>query len=149
MSPEFAERLTHQIRVHEGVKKFPYVDTVGKLTIGVGRNLEDRGLSDEEIDFLLQSDLRLAAFELDEAYPEWFRLTANRRAVLVDMMFNLGRPRFLTFKRFLSALKACKYHEAANEMLDSKWAKQVGRRAQVLSYMMAHDVAFEEAQEQV
>ena len=145
MSPEFLKSLTHQLKVHEGVKKFPYTDTVGKLTIGVGRNLDDRGLSDSEVDHLLQNDLRLAAFELDAAVPDWWRLTNNRRAVLVDMVFNLGRPRLLTFKNFLAALKACDYHKAAAEMLDSKWAQQVGQRAKVLAYMMKHDAPFETA----
>ena len=149
MSPEFLKSLTHQLKVHEGIKRFPYTDTVGKLTIGVGRNLDDRGLSDSEVEYLLQNDLRLSAFELDKAYPDWWRQTATRRAVLIDMMFNLGRPRFLTFKKFLAALKACDYHTAATEMLDSKWAKQVGRRSQVLAYMMEHDVPFEAAQEEV
>ena len=86
-------RLIAQLRKHEGVEHKPYTDTVGKLTIGVGRNLDDRGLSEHEIDFLLQNDIQLVEEELTEWWPHWRALNQTRQLVVADMMFNMGRPR--------------------------------------------------------
>lgn len=138
-------RVIAQLKIHEGCETHPYTDTVGKITIGVGRNLTDRGLSEDEIALLLMNDLRIVEAELDAVLPSWHLLTDNRQAVLVDMMFNLGRPRFLQFKKFLSALAEGEYETAAAEMLDSRWARQVGRRADTLARMMGRDESFEAA----
>lgn len=129
-------RLIEQLKVHEGVRQFPYVDTVGKLTIGVGHNLTDNGLSLPIIDRLLIEDLEQIHVELDRNIPEWCDLSENRRMVLLNMGFNLGIPRLLTFRRFLAALDREDYEVAAAEMLDSKWARQVGDRATELSRLM-------------
>ena len=129
-------KLIEQIRIHEGVRQFPYVDTVGKLTIGVGHNLTDNGLSFPIIDALLREDLERVHTDLDAFYPEWCELSENRRMVLVNMGFNLGIPRLQTFKKFWSAIKDGNYQLAAAEMLDSRWAKQVGNRATELSRQM-------------
>lgn len=138
-------QIVKQLKIHEGCETHPYTDTVGKITIGVGRNLTDRGLSDDEIALLLMNDLRIVESELDAVLPWWHRLTHNRQAVLIDMMFNLGRPRFLQFKKFLAALSENDYETAAAEMLDSRWARQVGNRAKTLARMMARDEDFEAA----
>ena len=130
-------RLIAQLRKHEGVEHKPYTDTVGKLTIGVGRNLDDRGLSDHEIDFLLQNDIRLVEEELDQWWPHWRSLNQTRQLVVADMMFNMGRPRLSQFKMFLAALQAANYEMASTEMLDSKWASQVKGRATTLADMMS------------
>ena len=134
--------LRDQLRFHEGVRLFPYEDTVGKITIGVGRNLDDRGLSVDEVNFLLDNDISLCESELDSLHPEWRTLTEPRRHVLIDMMFNLGRSRLLNFRKFWAALKAGDYGVAADEMLDSKWAEQVGERAQTLAKMMRNNEPF-------
>ena len=130
-------RLIAQLRKHEGVEHKPYTDTVGKLTIGVGRNLDDRGLSDHEIDFLLQNDIQLVEEELDQWWPHWRSLNQTRQLVVADMMFNMGRPRLSQFKMFLAALQAANYETASTEMLDSKWAGQVKGRATTLADMMS------------
>ena len=130
-------RLIAQLRKHEGVEHKPYTDTVGKLTIGVGRNLDDRGLSDHEIDFLLQNDIQLVEEELDQWWPHWRSLNQTRQLVVADMMFNMGRPRLSQFKMFLAALQAADYEMASTEMLDSKWAGQVKGRATTLADMMS------------
>tara|TARA_R110002153_G_scaffold65465_3_gene175030 strand:- start:910 stop:1326 length:417 start_codon:yes stop_codon:yes gene_type:complete len=130
-------RLIAQLRKHEGVEHKPYTDTVGKLTIGVGRNLDDRGLSDHEIDFLLQNDIQLVEEELDQWWPHWRSLNQTRQLVVADMMFNMGRPRLSQFKMFLAALQAANYEMASTEMLDSKWAGQVKGRATTLADMMS------------
>lgn len=114
---------------HEDIKLKPYRDSEGVLTIGVGRNLEDRGISREEALYLLDNDIRDHTDELRARFPVVDALTPARRDVLVNMAFNLGVPRLATFKRMWAAIEAGDYHRASMEMLDSKWARQVGKRA--------------------
>ena len=128
--------LENQLELHEGRKKYPYRDTVGKLTIGVGHNLEDKGLSDAVINLILQEDIEEAKSELDRVLPAWQELDEVRQQVMIDMMFNLGAPRLMTFVKFRRALLVSDYEDAAAEMLDSKWAEQVGARADRLAEMM-------------
>jgi lysozyme len=129
------EKLITQLEHHEGVKTKPYVDTQGKLTIGVGRNLTDKGLHPNEIRLLLLNDIKDAM--MDANAFKWFEdLNEIRQRVVVDMLFNLGRSRFMNFRKMIVALNKQDFATAADEMLDSRWAKQVGRRAQVLSGMM-------------
>jgi len=111
--------------------------------VGVGRNLEDLGLTDGEINFLLRNDLTRVQSELLNAVPCYHRLSEVRQCVLMDMCFNLGINRFMQFKMMLTALEMGEYKEAANEMLDSRWAKQVGQRANRLANMMATDEWYE------
>jgi len=126
-SLSIAKRL---IKEHEGCELKPYKDTVGKLTIGYGRNLDDRGITIHEAELLLETDLRFALQDAEAiAGPCWFALSASRRAVIIDMVYNLGRSRLEGFKAMWAALRSEDYDLAAKEMLDSKWARQVGRRA--------------------
>ena len=130
-------RLIDQLRIHEGVEKTVYNDSEGIPTIGVGRNLRDRGLSDDEIDYLLSNDIDIVVDELDKVMPWWKDLDEVRQRVLCDLVFNLGMPRFSGFKKSISYMKQQMWDQAADELLDSKWARQVGRRAQALSEMMS------------
>jgi lysozyme len=133
-----AERATliEELRRDEGVEPFPYTDTVGKLTIGVGRNLTDRGLSDDEIDHLLRSDIDLCIGDLNRGVPWWVTLSPVRQRVLINMCFNLGWPRLRGFVRTLSAMRRGDFTTAAEGMRLSLWAKQVGARAERLAQMM-------------
>ena len=131
------QRLIEQLRLHEGVEHKPYVDTVGKTTIGVGRNLDDVGLTDDEIDYLLDNDIHTVMSELDIWWGGWRELDEVRQRVLADMMFNMGRPTLNKFENFRAALVDGNYEQASVEMLDSRWAEQVGQRAQRLAGMMA------------
>ena len=130
------QELIAQLKLHEGVEHKPYIDTVGKMTIGVGRNLTDRGVSNATIEQMLMEDIELVQDELDQMFPDWCKLNDKRQRVLVDMCFNLGRPRFMTFVRFWAALRASQYDEAAKEMRDSRWYRQVGQRGETLAKMM-------------
>ncbi len=129
--------LIRQIRLHEGERLKPYRCTAGKLTIGVGRNLDDRGITREESAMLLDGDIRLLEIELFRALPWASALDDVRQRVLLDMAFNLGLPGLLQFKRTLEAIRTGQYQQAATMMLDSLWARQVGQRAERLSRMMA------------
>lgn len=121
--------LRTELERDEGRRAKPYTDTVGKVTIGIGRNLTDRGLSDDEIDYLLEKDIGVAIDELDRVAPWWMDQTANRQRALVNLMFNIGAPTFLQFRRFIAAMLMGNYDRAADELLDSRWADQVGPRA--------------------
>ena len=125
--------LIEQLKRHEGVKLKPYIDTVGKLTIGIGRNLDDVGISMIEAEFMLKHDIQAAEFELHHALPFARVMDGVRHDALVNMVFNMGINRFLKFKKTIAYLENAQYDEAATEMLDSKWANQVGYRAIELS----------------
>lgn len=128
--------LKDQLILHEGMKLKPYQDTVGKTTIGVGRNLDDRGISMHEAMFLLDNDIQAVENDLDRHLPWWRSLSEARQLVLADMTFNLGIGRLLGFKNTLAAMQTGDYEAAARGMLASKWAGQVGKRAQRLARMM-------------
>ena len=130
------ERLISQLRVHEGVRDKVYLDTEGIETIGVGRNLRDRGLFDDEIDLMLKNDIVKFEQEVEDNFPWWKELDDVRQRVLVDMAFNMGIGSLSKFKNTLAQIEGGQYEEASVEMLDSKWARQVGNRAQCLSDMM-------------
>ncbi len=130
------QRLKAILIRHEGLSLKPYRDTRGNLTIGVGRNLEDKGITEGEALFMLENDIRIVEEELNEKIPWWGELDPVRQEILANMAFNLGVPKLMKFKRFLRALKEGNYAQAADEMLDSLWAQQVGRRAKELALAM-------------
>lgn len=125
-----------QLRVDEGVRSKPYLDTEGKVTIGIGRNLDDVGLRPDEIDYLFNNDLARAELDARAAVRNFDELSEARKAVLLNMSFNLGRGRLEGFRRMLAAVRVGDFEAAAREMMDSKWAKQVGARAYRLAEMM-------------
>lgn len=129
--------LQRLIEHDEGLRLKPYKDTVGKLTIGVGRNLDDVGISEAEAMVLLANDIARVQSDLDRLIPWWRSLDDVRQEVLVDMGFNLGVPKLATWKNTLGYTQKSMYAAAAHEMLNSQpWASQVGQRAQVLATMM-------------
>lgn len=132
-----AESLTDTLIRHEGMRLEPYQDTVGKLTIGVGRNLDDNGISREEALLLLSNDIDQARVELLSCYPWVANLNQTRQEALINMVFNLGMPRFSKFRKMLAAMEEGDFDQAAQEMLDSRWAEQVKGRAIELARRMA------------
>jgi lysozyme len=129
-----------QLRIDEGIRTKPYRDTVGKLTIGCGRNLDDVGLSMAEINMLLENDIERAEKDAAELFPNFDTLSPVRRAVLVNMAFNLGRDRLGQFRKLRKAVEACDWEQAAVEMQNSLWASQVGVRAIRLAKQMKEGV---------
>jgi len=129
------QKLIENLKRHEGLRLKPYLCPEGKITIGFGRNLEDMGISEKEAEMLLMSDIERCYEELDVF--SWFHdLDQVRQEAMVNMLFNLGLPTFLEFKRTLKFMAEGAYSQAAVEMLDSKWANQVGDRAKELAYMV-------------
>ena len=133
---DFDRELEDLLVKHERLVLKPYRCTAGKLTIGVGRTLDDNGITVPEAKMLLRHDLTRTRFALEKVLPGFLALSKPRRMALIDMCFNLGLPRFLQFKQMLAAVVAGDFNRAAKEMLSSAWATQVGQRAQTLATMM-------------
>lgn len=117
---------------HEGYKSRAYIDTVGKITAGVGRNLSDRDIDDQTIDRWLEEDIIFFYGQLSFNFSWFEKLNEPRKLALIDMCF-MGFKKFIGFKKMISAIEQDDFESAAKEMLDSLWAKQVGNRAIELS----------------
>ena len=118
-----------QLIDHEGLELSLYKCTGDKWTIGVGRNLDDRGITEDEARYLLKNDIAIVEEELLRNKPSVADLDGVRQRILVDMGFNLGIPTLLKFQNMWTAIEDEDWIEASEQMLDSRWAKQVGRRA--------------------
>jgi lysozyme len=127
------EQLKRQLIDHEGLKLKPYKCTSDKLTIGVGRNLEAKGISEDEALFMLDNDIVYFEEQLRCRLPSFRDITHTRQAVLVNMAFNLGVNGLLNFKKMLNALKNEDFTEASAQLLNSRYAVQVGNRAHELA----------------
>ena len=156
------EHLLKELVKHEGLRLQVYQDTLGIDTIGIGRNLKDRGISKEELDeldiptidhvyeygiteadamLLAENDVQIVEEELLRAHPCVEDLDAVRQLVLVDMAFNMGVPRLCKFVKMWNAIHEKKFDVASKEMLDSRWANQVKSRSVKLANAM-HNGAF-------
>lgn len=127
--------LKTQLERHEGLRLKPYRDTVGKLTIGYGRNLDDVGIAPEEAELMLDNDIDAALKHL-HTVDEFNELDPVRQAVITNMCFNLGFYGLMAFRKMWTAIERKDYREAAKQMLDSLWARQVGGRADELARIM-------------
>lgn len=134
------KKLEDELIHDEGIRYKPYRDSVGILTIGVGRNLEDVGLRSSEIMQMLTNDIHQAEADLIRLFPWFIYLNDVRQRVLVNMAF-MGVGRLIGFRKMLAAIANEQWTVAAAEMLDSKWARQVGNRAIRLAKKMetGHD----------
>ena len=142
---------------HEGMVLNVYKDTLGIDTIGIGRNLKDRGISKEELDymdipnmdviyqhgiteadarFLAMNDIKIVEDELCRVHTCVEERDGVRQLILMDMAFNMGVPRLCKFKKMWNAIENHNFEAASYEMMDSRWARQVGRRASKLSDAM-------------
>lgn len=130
MSQVDRDKLRAQLIRHESMVLHPYRDSVGKMSIGVGRNLDDVGISSDEAQYLLSGDIDRAVKGLVGRYPTWFPdLDPVRQAVLCNLAFNLGLAGLSGFTRMLDAVARKQYGQASDELMDSKYAAQVGSRA--------------------
>ena len=132
------KKIIEMIKRHEGFSRYPYKDSLGVLTIGYGFNLDHwlaYGITKEEADALLKVKVEIAKREASEL-SGWEDCNEVRQAVLIDMVYNMGIRSVKSFKKMLAALEQKDYKTASFEMLDSRWARQVGVRAVELSEMM-------------
>ena len=131
----------HMLIAQEGMELKPYVDTVGKLTVGVGRNLTDKGLSREEALMLLNNDLCDAIDDVRHNFSCYDTLSRPRQLVLISLAFNLGRVGLSRFVRFIGSVHLGHYDEAADHLLDSLAAKQAPARYHQLAQMMRENTS--------
>lgn len=126
-----SNKLIHMLKRHEGVRSKVYVCSAGYETIGVGRNISATGLGldPDEIDFLLMNDITRVRQELNRVFSWFDGLDAARKDAMIDIAFNLGLTVLCKFEKSLAYMKSGDYMLAADEFLDSNWAKQVGNRA--------------------
>jgi lysozyme len=136
MCSELYQILEEQLERHEGLRLKPYRDTVGKLTIGIGRNLDDVGISEEEARAMLKNDIDRAKVIPAKYVENFASLPKIKQAALINMCFNLGERGFSNFRRMIAAISAGEFETAAAEMLNSRWATQVGNRANELANIM-------------
>ncbi|MDD3437342.1 MAG: glycoside hydrolase family protein [Candidatus Gastranaerophilales bacterium] len=130
------EKLKESIKKHEGLRLKVYICPAGKLTIGYGRNLEDRGITEKEANIMLENDILDMKLELEDRLPLFKYLDDVRQNVLIEMAFNIGIKGLLNFKKTLEYISIKDYDKAGEEMLNSKWANQVGKRAITLSNLL-------------
>ena len=122
---------------HEGLRLRAYQDSEGVWTIGYGRNLQVMEITPRQATEFLIEDARKAT-ALAQSFPCWDKLdTRARQNVFIEMVFNLGPARLGEFKKFIAAIMRQDWPAAAKEMLDSKWATQVGNRAVRLAALMS------------
>ena len=127
------------IRDEGGYHQFPYMDSRGFMTCGIGRNIQTKGISRSEADIMLDNDINDTYTQLSHDFPWINALSDVRQAVLINMAFNMGEEHLLAFTKTLGLIRLGRYNEGADEMLNSLWAKQVGNRALRLSEMMRLD----------
>jgi|TARA_R110002051_G_scaffold101092_3_gene171797 lysozyme len=132
------EKLIQELKRDEGVELRPYKCSAGFLTLGCGRNIQERGITMDESDYLLANDIKICEEEASKVF-KWFpSLTDDRQRAIINMIFNLGLTKLLHFKKFLAAMEAEDWEEAGKQMLDSKWARQVGNRSDRLEQMIVN-----------
>lgn len=127
------KKLEDQLKIDEGFRSRPYRCTAGKLTIGYGRNIEDVGITENEALFMLREDIKKTKKELYDKLPFFESLSDSRQEALINMAFNLGVNGLLKFKKTLDYISKGQFVEASKEVLNSKWANQVGKRAERIS----------------
>lgn len=106
-------------------------DTIkGKITIGIGRNIQELGITEEEAEFLLMNDLARTSKELEKIFGRelLIELPDNVIVALYNMLFNLGYSRFTKFKKLIQAIKDKDFKRAREEAIDSVWCKQLPNR---------------------
>lgn len=119
--------LTDELTEDEGREPIPYIDTRGHLTGGVGRNL-GKGFCDTEIDLMFANDVASCLTDLDAHVAWWRTLPQVKQRVMVNLMFNMGWPVLSQFEKFLTAMRLANWPEAAAQLRNSKWWRQVGDR---------------------
>jgi lysozyme len=123
------ERLRTTITRHEGARLEMYQDSLGIWTIGVGHNIQEKGISDRVMDLMLEEDLQEAIDEVKRNVSFFTEMPEQVQEALVNLSFNMGIPRLMQFKKTLAYLREGDFTSAASELLDSRYATQVGERA--------------------
>jgi lysozyme len=132
------ERLTNQLIIDEGLKLKPYRCSADKLTIGVGRNIEEVGISEEEARYLLKNDIEMVTAQCLAEFPWFILLSDARKEAIVNLVFNMGLSTFKKFKKTIGYIEQGLFELAGSELLDSNYARQVGDRSVRVANMLAN-----------
>ena len=130
------EALKKQLVKHEGFELMPYPCTKKKMTIGVGRNLDDCGISEDEMNLMLKNDIEKVIKDLVGLFDDWYHYSVNRQNALADMRFQMGADGFRSFKKMIDAVRLGKWGVAAAEAFDSQWRTQTPERAKTIIKML-------------
>jgi lysozyme len=136
------DQLRDTLKIDEGVKYEIYNDHLGYPTFGIGHLVvesdEEHGkpvgtpVSEDRVNSVFEKDVAIMIDEAKKIFPNLEELPEEAQQVIVNMTFNMGRPRLSQFKKFIAGVNAGDWNKAAVEMMDSRWAKQVGARAERL-----------------
>lgn len=132
-------QIKKQLINHEGLKLKPYRCTAGKLTIGVGRNIEDVGISEDEAMMMLENDIDACVDDLRGMFPDFDLFSNNIQHALIDMRFQLGPKRFRGFRMMNQAIKNKDWLKMIKQMKDSEWYSQAPNRANDLIRMVQQE----------
>lgn len=136
MTFEDREKLKKQLLVHEGLRLKPYADTVGKITIGCGRNLTDVGISAVTAEQMLEEDITKVIGELESSVPWFASISPLRQRALADLTFNMGIGWIRKFPETFKTMTEGRWDAAATQLLLSRYAQQVGHRAHTIAKML-------------
>lgn len=129
-------KLKKMLIDHEGIKYAPYKCPAGKTTIGIGHNLDDKGISKAVVELLYAEDIAEVEEDLKAIFDDFDTLPGQIQLVLADMRFQLGRKGFLSFKRMINAVKDRNWHTMFLQMKNSDWYSQTPKRANDLLNMV-------------
>lgn len=138
-NPDPTPAIVEMLKRDEGLRLKLYRDSRRNWTVGYGRNMDARGISESEALYLLQNDIRACQVELDVHLKWWRLLSAPRQLAMLSLCYNLGIYGLKDFKGALAAMETGRYPEAARLFLHSKWAKQVGHRAHRITELIDPD----------
>lgn len=133
------EGLREDLIAEEGIRLKPYLCPAGKLTLGVGRNLDDVGITEDEAMAMLDNDIERVKGQLAKALPWLETKSPDVQRAIANMTFQMGIGALLKFKKMLAALQARDYNAARREALDSAWAKQTPQRAKRVTDLFKED----------
>ena len=131
------EDIKQMLLKHEGMRTFPYKCSEGKLTIGVGKNLEANGITEEEAMYLLDNDIKRVTDNLDKMWPIWRQLPPKAQMVSIDATFQMGISGWMNFRHTRALMEMGCFLEASEEILRSKYAIQTPNRAAYNSRQLA------------
>ena len=133
------EGLREDLIADEGIRLKPYLCPAGKITIGVGRNLDDVGITEDEAMEMLENDIERVKAQLTKALPWLETKPPGVQRAIGNMTFQMGLGGVLKFKKMLAAIQARDYIAARREALDSAWAKQTPQRAKRVTDLFKED----------
>ena len=133
----FHDKVVEMLKRHEGLRTFPYNCSEGFLTLGIGRNLDANGISEEEAHYLLYNDINKVQKELTKNWGVWRTFPERARMVCIDMAFQMGITGFMSFRETRKLMELGKWLEASEEVLRSRYSIQTPNRALYNSRQLA------------